>query len=116
VNDWWKQGSSPLNVTITPRGNSLDVKIENVLGKKIPQAKLIVDGRVHELGDITKGKTLTLSPQAGASLQPQVQNYVNQFGTAVQQRQRQFGGQDSGHIQDVFNATAAASFLGVAHL
>ncbi len=116
VNDWWKQSASPLNVTITPRGNQFEVKIENTLGKKMPQAKLIIDGRMHDLGDITKGKTVTVFRQSGGALQPYVQNYVNQFSQAVQQRQRQFGGQDSGHIDDIFSATAAASFLGVAQL
>jgi hypothetical protein len=116
VNDWWKQSGSPLQVTTTPRGDRIEVKIENPLGKKIPQAKVIVDGRVFDLGDITKGHTITVSRNSGSPLQPYVQNHVNQFSQAVQQRQRQFGGNEGGRITDIFNATAAASFLGVAHL
>src|SRR6185503_7366359 len=51
VNDWWKQSSTPLNFRVTQRGDRYDVQIENPLGKKIPQARLIVDGRLYELGD-----------------------------------------------------------------
>jgi hypothetical protein len=116
VNDWWKQAASPLQVAATRRGDQLDIRIENVLGKKIPQARLIVDGRIHELGDITKGRTLTVSRTAGSPLQPFVQNHVNQFSQVVQQRQRQFGGQESGRLSDVFNATTASSFLDTAQL
>jgi hypothetical protein len=115
VNDWWKQSGSPLNVTITPRGNQFEVKIENPLGKKIPLAKLIVDGRIHELGDITKGKTATLFYSSGTQLQPFVQNQVNQLSAAAQQRQHQFGSGESGRIHDIFTSTTAASFLSVAN-
>jgi len=115
VNDWWKQSGSPLNVTITPRGNQFEVKIENPVGKKIPQAKLIIDGRLYELGDITKGKTATLFYSNGTQLQPFVQNQVNQLSAAAQQRQQQFGSGESGRIHDIFTSTAAASFLSVAN-
>ena len=116
VNDWWRQGNSPLNVTVTPRGDQFDVRIENPLGKKIPQAKLIIDGRFYELGDISKGRTLSVSRTGGAQLQQFVQNQVNQMSAAAQQRQNQFGAGESGHITDMFTSTAAASFLTVANI
>jgi hypothetical protein len=116
VNDWWRQGSSPLNVAVASRGDQFDVVIENPLGKRIPQAKLIIDGRVYDLGDITKGKTASLPRSGGNLLQAIVQLQVNQFTTVVQQRQNQFGAQQSGHLDDAFSATAAASFLGVANM
>jgi hypothetical protein len=115
VNDWWKQSGSPLNVTITPRGNQFEVKIENPLGKKIPQAKLIIDGRLYELGDITKGVTKNLSYSGGAQLQPFVQTQVNQLSAAAQQRQQQFGSGHAGQLNDIFTSTTAASFLSVAN-
>ncbi len=115
VNDWWKQGVTPLTFTVTERGDWFDVKIENPLGKKIPQARLIIDGRIHELGDITKGKpTGTISRGSGQPLQNFVQNQVGQFNNAVMQRQQQFGAQHGGHLNDPFGATLGASFLAMA--
>lgn len=116
VNDWWKQTTSPLSVTVTPKGDHYEVKIENPLGKKIPQAKLIIDGRLYEVGDVTKTKTFVASRAGGSLLQPFVQNQVNHFNQVVQQRQNQFGGGGSGHIDDIFNSALAASFLNVTTL
>jgi len=113
VNDWWKQTTSPLNVTVTPQSDYFDVKIENPLGKKIPQAKLIIEGRMYDVGDVTKTKTFRAQRMTGAQLQPFVQTQVNNFNQIVQQRQNQFGGSGSGHITDIFNSTTAASFLSI---
>ena len=114
VNDWWKQSGTPLNVTVTPRGDYLDLKIENLSGKKIPSARLIFGGRFYEVGDITKGISKMLVRISGQPLQPFVQGQVNQFNTAVQQRQQQFGAQEGGHLNDAFASTTAASFLATA--
>ena len=116
VNDWWKRSGTPLNVTVTSRGEQFDVKIENRLGKKIPQAKLIIDGRLYDLGNITKSQTKTVNRNSGAMVQALVQLQANNFNQAVQGRQRQFGGQNAGHLDDIFGSTAAASFLGLANL
>ncbi len=116
VNDWWKQSATPLNFTVTQRDDRFDVKIENPLGKKIPQARLIIDGRIHELGDITKGRpNAPIYRGGGQPLQNFVQNQVVQFNNAVSQRQRQFGAQEGGHLHDAFGATTGASFLGLAN-
>jgi hypothetical protein len=114
VNDWWRQGASPLNVSVAERDSGFDVNIENPSGKKIPQAQLIVDGRIYFLGDITKGRKDTLLRNGGTALQGQVQSQVNNFAGVVQQRQSQFGGTEGGRITDIFNSTVAASFLDLA--
>jgi hypothetical protein len=116
VNDWWKQSVTPLNFTVTERGDRFDVKIENPLGKKIPQARLIVDGRLYELGDVTKGATKQIYRASGNLLQTFVQGQVGQFHNAVNQRQQQFGAQEGGHLQDPFAATTGASFLAMANM
>jgi len=113
VNDWWRQGAPPLKVTVTESRDSFQVNVENPLGKRIPQAQLIVDGRVFNLGDLTKGAQRNVSRNSGSLLPSVVQNQANNFAQIVQQRQSQFGGQ-GGHIDDVFNATVAVSFLGLA--
>ena len=113
VNDWWKQTATPINVTVAPKNDRFEIKLENNTGKKIPQARLIVDGRIHDVGELTKTKTVTVYRSTGILLQASVQTQVNQFNQVVQQRMNQFGGSGSGHIDDVFNSALAASFLGV---
>ncbi|HWN97034.1 MAG TPA: hypothetical protein VNT99_18535, partial [Methylomirabilota bacterium] len=114
VNDWWRQGASPINVTVTARGDQLDVVVENPQRKKIPQASLVVDGRIHDLGDVTKSKTMSLSRAGGNLLQAMVQLQANNFAQVVQQRQNQFGAQQAGRLDEIFKSTTAASFLNVA--
>ena len=114
VNDWWRQGQAPLNVVITPQGQQLEVTVENPLGKKIPAARLVVDGRFYDLGDITKGVKRTLNRGSGQKLQDFVQGQAVQMNTAAQQRQQQFGSGEAGRLTDTFTATTAASFLAVA--
>ena len=109
--DWWRQGTSPLNVIVTPRADGWDVKVENPQGKKIPQSRLVVGGRMFDLGDLTKGKTTVLLRGAGSSLRDFVMNQSGQLNNAVQQRQQQFGGEESGRINDAFVGAMAASFI-----
>ena len=111
VNDWWKQAASPLNVTITPQPDRFDVKVENPSGKKVPQARLIIDGRLYDLGDVTNGKIFTAHRNGGLALTAFVQTQVGHLNQVVQQRQNQFGGSGSGHLDDAFGSTAGLSFL-----
>ncbi len=117
VNDWWKQSSTPpLNLTVTPRGDSYDVRIENSSGKKITQARLIIDGRMHDLGDITQGGPRLIKAQGGTLLPAFVQVNVTRLNQAVQQRQQQFGSGKGDRLDDNFIAITAASFLATAVL
>jgi hypothetical protein len=117
VNDWWKPSTTPLlNATVTARGDSYDVRLENPSGKKIPQARLIVDGRMYELGDITQGGPRLIKAQSGTLLPAFVQVNAPRFNNAVQQRQQQFGSGAGERLEDNFVAIAAASFLATATL
>lgn len=115
VNDWWRQGASPLKVSVTKDGSNLSISVENPSGKKIPSSQLIVDGRIYHLGDITAGKKQVLPNSGGTLLQNQVQGQANYFAQIVQQRQSQFGG-EGGHIDTVFDSTVALSFLNLAQV
>ena len=109
--DWWRQATAPLNVTVTPTANGWDVKVENPQGKKIPQARLIVGGRMFDLGDLTKGKTVALNRGGGSALRDFVVNQANVLQNAVAQRQQQFGSDLAGRIDDAFGGATAASFI-----
>lgn len=109
--DWWRPATAPLNMTITPRVDGWEVKVENPQGKKIPQSRLIVGGRMFDLGELTKGKTTVLNRGAGSSLRDFVMNQSGHLNSAVQQRQQQFGGEESGRINDAFVGAMTASFI-----
>ena len=114
VNDWWKQGNTPLSVTVTRRGDSYDVRLENSSGKKIPQARIIIEGRMYDLGDITQGGPRLIKAQDGTLLSAFVQVNVTRLNNAVQQRQQQFGSSQGDRLDDNFIAITAASFLATA--
>ncbi len=113
VNDFWKQAAPPLNMKVTPRADAFEVNIENLAGKKITKAQLIIEGRMYEIGEISGKKTFRVGRVGGLSLQPFVQTRVNNYNNVVQQRQNQFGGSESGRIADIFEGTLAASFIGL---
>jgi hypothetical protein len=114
VNDWWRQGTSPLNVSVNRSFGQVTVKIENPGGKRIPQAKLVVDGQIYDLGDITKGKPSTTLSAGGSPVANMVQVQANMFENVASQRRSQFGGAEGGHLDDIFGNTTAISFLGLA--
>jgi hypothetical protein len=116
VNDWWKQSGAPLNMTVSQRGDSYLVQIENPSGKKLPQSRLIIDGRMYELGDLTQSGPKLVKIQSGTLLSAFVQVNVTRFNNAVQQRQQQFGSSNTDRLEDNFVAVTAASFLAMATL
>ncbi len=112
VNDWWRQDNAPLRLTVVPAPNQQwSVQIDNPARKPISKARLIVDGRIYDVGGFNGDKTFPIARMSGQPLAQFVQNEANRFNTTIQQRNRQFGNEQSGHIDDSLTAIAAASFL-----
>lgn len=111
VSDWWRQGPTPLAVTVTAR----EVTIENRLDTKITSARLVVDGSVVELGEVAPRETRKF-PRTGVKTTPlssYVQTHAGNFASAVGSRQQAFGSNERSQIADPINATMAASFITV---
>jgi hypothetical protein len=109
VSDWLRQNPSPLVVTLTPR----DITLDNRLDQNLTSLKLILDGQIHELGDLPPHGTRVI-PRAGLpqnALTSYVQRHAGQFNQASQSRQRAFGNDASGHIYDITNAAMASCFV-----
>ena len=114
LSDWWRQDKTPINVTVTGGANDqFDFKVENLTGRKIPQARLVFGGRVLELGELPASKTFTVRRQQGQELLNYVNMQSGQFQNAANQRRNQFGGQVFA-LNDYFTAVSAASFLSLA--
>lgn len=111
VSDWWRRGELPLSFSVTSRGGNYEIEVENRLEKKLSNAKLVIQGRVLDLGELPARETKKfILPASGQDLRSFVQNYANHFQQAVSQRQQAFGG-NSHPIYDIPNSTIAASFL-----
>jgi hypothetical protein len=109
VNDWWRQEPLPLKVTVTAR----DVTVDNRLEVKLTAARLVVDDQVIELGEIKARETRSFPRRGGAStpLRSYVQSHASNFIGAIDARRRAFGDSGSSQINDLTNASMAASFI-----
>jgi hypothetical protein len=113
VSDWCQPADSPLSATVTPKGESWEVKVQNRTDKKLSNAQIAIEGQIMHLGEIpsNESRTFTVSKTQGTSLRDFVWNYGQQFQNVVQSRQRAFGARQSGQISDLPNSSVAASFL-----
>jgi hypothetical protein len=109
VNDWWRQEPLPLKVTVTAK----DVTVENRLETRLTGARLVADDQVIELGEIPAHETKSFPRRGGAttSLRSYVQTFGNNFVGAIDARRRAFGDSAYAQINDLTNASVAASFI-----
>lgn len=111
VNDWWRQEPLPLKVTVTAK----DVTVDNRLATRLTAARLVVDDQVIELGEIPARETKSF-PRRGITststpLRSYVQSHANNFIGAIDARRRAFGDSAHSQINDLTNASMAASFI-----
>ncbi len=112
VNDWWRQDNTPLRVTVTPApNNQWNIQIDNPARKPVSKAKIIIKDRIYDLSGFSGDKTFTISRSSGQPVAQFVQNEANRFSAAVQQRNRQFGNEQYGRLDDILTSATAASFL-----
>lgn len=109
VSDWLRQNPSPLAATITPT----EITLDNRLDQKLSHLKLVLDGQIHDLGEILPQATRVI-PRAGlpqSTLASYVQKHSSQFIQAIDSRQRAFGNNAHAQIYDITNAAMASSFV-----
>jgi hypothetical protein len=109
VHDWWRQEPLPLKVTVTAK----DVTVENRLETRLTAARLVVGDQVTELGEIPARETRTFPRRGGNStaLRSYVQTHSSPFIGAIDARRRAFGDSAHAQINDLTNASIAASFV-----
>jgi hypothetical protein len=113
VSDWWQSASMPLNATVTRQGDGWKVTVENHTDRNLTSLHVVIDGSLKSLGELPANatKTFNVTKEAGTPLRSFVAGYGNTFQNAVQSRQRTFGGEESGRLDDLPNGTMASSFL-----
>ena len=114
LSDWWTSGEIPLTVAIKAKSDGWSVTVENLSGKAITVARLVVGQLIFDLGDFSPGqrKTMELKSSGGNSTDIFVRNLAGQYQNAVQERQYAFGRSGGGHIDDLADASMASSLLG----
>jgi hypothetical protein len=113
VSDWWQPATLPLDFTVRPDGEGWQVEVKNRTERKLTNLQLVIEDRRFGLSDVGPGdtKTIKLTKNQGTSLRQFVTSQGSMFQQAVQERQRAFGGSESGRLSDTANSAMAASFL-----
>ncbi len=113
VSDWWQPANNlaPIISTVTATNDGWRVTIQNLTDHSLSNAMAVIEGRVSRLGVVAPKSTSSFSVTRGSG--QSVDEFVTQcssmFHMAVQSRRQSFGG--SGHIENLPDASAAASFL-----
>ena len=113
ISDWWQPAAMPLNATVVRQGDGWQVRVENHTDRNLTSAQVVIDGYVMGLGEVPANatKTFTVSKERSTLLREFVARHGTTFQGAVQSRQRTFGGEQSGRIDDLPNGSMASSFL-----
>jgi hypothetical protein len=101
-----------MTMSATRQGAAWRVTVENKTSTPLSQARVVLDGRVYELGDLPaqQSKTFLLTRDQGMVLTEFARQYSNPFRNAVQSRHNTFGN-NTVNIPDVVSGAMAASFL-----
>jgi hypothetical protein len=113
ISDWWQGVALPVAATVTAQGGAWRVTVQNHTDRALTAARLAAADRVYTLGEVPAGKTVTFTVEraAGEALREFAQRHGSAFQHVVQQRQYAFGASTAGRLDDLPNASMAASFL-----
>jgi hypothetical protein len=113
ISDWWEPTDIPLSATVAKQGNGWRVTVENHTEQKISDARIVVDNLIFTLGEIpgSQSKTFALNSEQGLEVRTYVSSHSDELMQAARSRQNAFGAAESGHLNDLPNATITASFL-----
>jgi hypothetical protein len=112
VSDWWQPSEVPLTVSVTAAPGGWQVTVANQAGDKLSNAQIVIEDRIFGLGDLAAGqsRTFDVAREGGQLLTGFLSGYGARFRGAVQSRKAAFGSTESARIDDVQNASIAASF------
>ena len=114
VNDWLQPAEAPFFTTIEKDGSGWIAKVQNRQNKPLTNVRLVVKGKLYELGEVPANQTRQFT-QTTATSSSSLTDFVNRiagsFEGVVQQRRSAFGGRESGRIENLADASAATSFL-----
>ncbi len=112
VSDWWQPSEAPLAVSVTAAPGGWKVTVANQADDKLSNAQIVIEDRIFGLGDLAarQSRTFDVARERGQLLTDFLSGYGARFRGAVQSRKQAFGSTESARIDDVQNASVAASF------
>lgn len=113
ISDWRQSGSLPLAASVVPRAEGWELTVQNQTDHAVSTAQLVLGSQIFPLGELLprQTRTLTLAATDGSTLREFVTKHAQSFRNVVQQRQYAFGESKRGQLDDLPNASIAASFL-----
>jgi len=115
VSDWLQAGEAPFFATLGTNDSSWTVQVQNRQSKPLTHVRLIVKGMIYEFGDVpADGKPhefQSSTAKSSGSLTEFVNRIGSSFENVVNQRRSAFGGNESGRINNLPDASTATSFL-----
>jgi hypothetical protein len=113
VSDWWHSTDVPLSVSVAAAGAGWQVTVANQTDHELSNAQIVIEDRIFGLGDLAanQSKTFTVARERGVLLTEFLAGHGARFTGAVQGRKQAFGSTQGGRIDDLPNASIAASFL-----
>jgi hypothetical protein len=116
VSDWLQPAPLPLTMTATRQASGWQVTVENKMDHKLAGARIVLEGRIYNLGELPAGqsKTFALNLAAGQLLGDWAQKSGPSFRDAAAARRNSFGNNNAG-ITDLAASSMAASFLSQAN-
>ncbi|MBI3849339.1 MAG: hypothetical protein HY298_03455 [Verrucomicrobia bacterium] len=111
ISDWWQSAALPLKASVTRVGDEFEVTVENLLDRKLTEARLVLGARVYTLNELPARQTQKFQSEKlpWTELTAFVQQYGNEFQSAAQRRRAAFG--ESVHLSNVPLSAMAASFV-----
>ena len=110
VSDWLRQ--NPLPIVVSQVSSDM-LKVENRLDLPLKSVRLVTGDQVLELGDVpAKGdKIFSLKDARKSDLSQFVNQHANNFNHAIQSRQRAFGNNERGRIDNIPDSVEASCFI-----
>jgi hypothetical protein len=113
VSEWWKQGPPPIQFSVSSKGTSWTMSVDNRSDARLGNVMVAIEDRIFTLGDVPPKsvRPFTMRKESGELLLGFVQNHAGSFNQLVSQRQAAFGYRQEQELTDVPRSTVAASFL-----
>jgi hypothetical protein len=114
VSDWLESADMPLSAQVSAAGDEWQVTVQNRLGEKISEARVVLGGRLFELGALDPGQTRDFRfdrRAEGVILREAVNQNRGAFAGAAQTRRHALGDTTGGRLERSPYNVLIASFL-----
>jgi len=113
VSDWWQKAEIPISFSVTKQPNEVDITVTNQLDHALQNFTVMLGDKYFQFESLGAKETKTFSQSLDAA-HPMSDFLITQgqkFTGVVQARQNAFGSSGREHIDDLYSALRAISFI-----